>query len=249
MKNESYTTKELVTIHRVLQPFEGSNIGLMQRLLTGRENGIKVDFTRLPLTTKQLAEARLGRLDLGVNGIIGTDDQTYLRSVYVNTSTAVLPNPSVNDVKLDRNCSLIYGLTPETKIEAGNLLITQDQYDASTGFRLTAEQVNELRNNSYALPNVRRDFWEEQLEGDVELTEDYILDVEKRTGYNFDESAMGLWLSSNKGMRLLCVSNVGDGGRSGAYGRDVLASGRLVGYVAEPQLVAKKTGIPLEKLV
>ncbi len=247
MANDQYATKELkvVTNLRVLQPFEGSNHRVMKRLLTGKdEKGVKVDFTRLPLSPKQLVQARLGRLE-GANEA----DQQYLRGVYVDTSTAVLPNPSGDDVKFDPEHPLVYCLAPETKLNPYNLDITQEQYDSSTGFRLTAEQANELRNKPYALPKVRRDFLEAQLEGDTKLTDDYIADVEKSLGMKFD-NVMGLWLPQNKGLRLLCVGRIGDL-RSGAlgYGNLDFNIGCLVGYVAEPQSVAKKLGVSLDALL
>ncbi len=244
MKNESYATIQFQRAARVLQPFEGANNQVMQRLLSGKEDGIKVDFTRLPITTKQLAQARLGSLE-GTNEA----DQKYFRSVYVDTSTAVLPNPRDDDVKFDREYSLVYSLTPKIKLVGGNLRITRAQYDSSTGFHLNKSDANELRDNPYALPNIRRAFWEDQLEGDTQLTKDYIIYVEKKTGMKF-ENIMGLRLPQSKGLRLLNVDRVGDS-KSDANSRCDLdcTFGRLVGYVAEPQLVAKKTGIPLEKLV
>ena len=247
--DQNYATRQLQVVRelRVFQPFEGSNAAkLMQRLLTGKdERGTKVDFTRLPMTAKQLAQTRLGRLE-GANEA----DQNYLRGVYVTTSTAVLPNPRGDDVKLDRDCPLVYRFTPKTELDPRNLAITQDQYELNTGFKLTVKQANELRSNSYVLPKVRRAFWEDQFEGDVQLTRDYIADVEQTTGLKFDENAMGLWLPRSKGMRLLGVDRVDDDYWSGASGGSGLDSdGRLVGYVAEPQLVAQKMGVSLDSLV
>lgn len=247
MANEGYATRQLQVVRdiRVFQPFEGANHTVMQRLLTGRDkDGNKVDFTRLPITLKQLVEGRLGRLDGATEA-----DKKYLTDNYINTAVAVLPEPKGDSVKFSPEHSLIYGLTPETILNPFNLNFEQEVFDSAEGFILTAEKANKLRNNAYSLPNVRRAFWEAGLDGNVQLTKDYITDVEKSTGYKFDESAMGLWLPRSKGMRLLAVGSFGGNGRSGALGSLVDYDGRLVGYVAEPQVVAKKMGVSLEKLL
>ena len=237
---------QIVTSVRRFQPFEGSNAKLMNRLLTGRdlESGIRVDVTRLPISPKQLMEARLGRIE-------SDSDTAYLRSRYVNTSTAVISDPDSDAVVISPDNFLIYKLTPETRLVNSNLPITPTQYAQSQGFRLTADQVRTLRDNAYNLPKLRRQFWEEcAAEGDTKLAVDYIGDVERTTGLNFNENAMGLYVPSSKGLRLLGVNSVDGNNRSNANGYDDLGDdyGRLVGVAAEPQFVAQKMGISLEEL-
>ena len=226
--------------------FEGSNHVQMYKLITGREYGapIRTDHTRLPISPKRFMQTRLGRVE--------TANAEKHRSFYAHTSTAVIPDPESDAVRFSPENQLIYRLNKNTELEGRNLPITSEQYYKSDGFTLTPEQANALRNNPYDQPILRRHFWEESVaEGDVQLTKDYIDNVEKRTGYKFEKNAMGIFLPSTKGVRLLYVWGVDDYVRSGAIGDDDLGSddGRLVGEVAEPQVVAKKIGVSLDNLL
>ena len=245
MTEPNYATVELKTNVRKYQLFEGPNYIQMQRLLTGRDPNTRrrIDVPRLPISVKVLGMERLGRIN-------SPDDTFYLRNNYVDTSAAVIPNPEGNEVKLVNEHPLIYTLTPKTKLVGSNLPVTVEQYEEIKGRELTREQANALRNDIYALPNLRRQIWEEDFfEGDVELTNDYIADVEETTGRKFERDVMGLYLPLNKGLRSWCVGWLSL--RSDAGGNLNLgnASGRLVGVAAEPQLVAQKMGISLDELI
>ena len=230
--------------------FQGAIYKTIQRLITGKnEDGIKLDLPRLPMSTKQLVEGRLGKLRKLTYATKA--DMSFLGFNFLDTCTAVLPNPNGNDVKFEHEHPLIYTLNPKTKLNSSYTLdITQEQYDSSKGFKLTAEQVNELKNNPYALPKVRRAFWEYQFEGDIQLTKDYITDVVRNLEMGFDYS-MGLYLPLSKGLRLFSVCNVDSNHKSNAVSNGNLDynSNCLVGVLTDPELVAEKTGIPLEELV
>jgi len=240
MTQPQFKTRQLqvVTDLRVFAPFYGANPKVMQRLLTGEQDGQKVDFPRLPITVSQAEQVRLGRL--GEDG-----DRKELRNTYVDTATLVLPNPESDAVMTVPEHPLVYLLSGNTQLEGRNLPITKDMYEASRelecSFEFTPEQANALRNKPYSEPKLRRAAWESWNGGDTELTDAYVADIERSIGYKFDESAMGIWIPQSKGGRLLYVNWV-DGDRSDAYGIIDLGNGngRLLGVAAEPQDVSKK---------
>ena len=131
MSKTQFATKRLQIDVKVYKSFIGKNHKLMQRLLSGRENNVQLDTPRLPISPKQLMEVRLG-----ISGKEG--DQTYLRKHFVDTNTAVLSNPSGEEVKYSPKHPLIYGLNEKTKLVDGILPITQDQYEISKGFVLNS---------------------------------------------------------------------------------------------------------------
>ncbi|MEK6955345.1 MAG: hypothetical protein AABW52_01670 [Nanoarchaeota archaeon] len=116
---------------KVFRTFEGPNHVQMYRLITGREYGasIRTDHTRLPISPKRFMETRLGRVE--------TADAEKHRSFYVDTSTAVIPDPDSDAVKFSSENPLIYKLNPNTELKNRNLSISRDQYSESMGFVLT----------------------------------------------------------------------------------------------------------------
>ena len=240
MAESQFETRQLqvVTDLRVFAPFYGAPYKVMQRLLTGEQDGQKVDFTRLPINVSKLEQVRLGRL--------GTEaDKQELRKTYVHTATLILPDPKSNALMTVPEHPLVYLLSGNTRLEDGKLPITRDMYEASRklpySFEFSAEQVNALGNRPYDLPKVRRAAWESWNCGDTELTDAYIIDVEKSIGYKFKD-AMGRFISESKGGRLLCVGVVdGDSGSDAGGDFSINSDGsKLFGEVAEPQDVARK---------
>ena len=247
MTESQFATRDLeITINknlRIFAPFYSVNFNykVMQRLLTGEENKQKVDFPRLPITISKLEQVRLGRL--GEEG----DRKELRKTTYVHTATLILPDPNSDAVMTVPEHPLIYLLSGYIQLENRQKLpITEDMYEASRelegSFEFTAEQANGLRNNLYSQPKIRRQAWESWNKGDTELTDAYVADVEKSRGYKFDESAMGIWLSNNKGGRLLRVDRVDIMNGSNAVGDSDMHDNycHLFGEVAEPQDVARK---------
>ncbi|MFA4887075.1 MAG: hypothetical protein WC595_02600 [Candidatus Nanoarchaeia archaeon] len=243
MAQNQFQTVNFVIPVRRFKPFEGANHKRMPELLTGKDaNGMQVDIPREIISPKQLMEARLGR--------IGTEsDQTYLRTNYVNTNVAVLPDPNGDAVKLVPRHSLIYGLNPTSELEDYNLPITKDQFEAAEGFVLQPELANTLRKDPYAVSNRRTAVWEFLAEGDTSLRKAYEEDVTKTLEMPF-EKVMCVYVPLNKGMRLLGVD---DNYGSDASGYDNLdsSSGRLVGVAPEAQGAQKNGAVTpnLEQLI
>ncbi len=230
------TQYEMVMIHvRRFQPFYGANYKMMQGLLTGKDkDGNPVDVTRSPISPKRLMELRLG--------YVGSEaDKIEFRNNYVDTSLAVLPDPNSDEVIFSNRPPLIYQLNEDTRLVGGNLEFDGDVYAEAkkSGFTINASDANTLRNNTYALPKLRREAWEFFAEGDTEITEAYAADVTKTTRLEFDK-VMGLYLPRSKGLRLLYVWRLG--GRSNANGDGSLAddNGRLVGEA--PEALVRKNG-------
>lgn len=232
---------EVVPMVRKYKPFEGQNYKQIQRLLNLNRNNLTEkldpnDVARLIISPKQLMIACLGRIG-------SPKDTKYLISNYVDTSTAVLSDPSGDEVKYSKEHPFTFSLTPETELNNDdNLPLTQKEYDLSEGFTLSREQANALRNNIYAVPKVRREAWNSFADGDEKLVDDYINFVEQTTGYKFEKSAMGLYIPSSKGLRLLFIRGVVGFGKSDAFGDGRLGedNGRLVGVATESQLVGQK---------
>src|SRR3989338_8947176 len=132
MIEQQYATVEINIKVRKYQPFEGPNYIQMQRLLTGRDPNTerRIDVPRLPISVKILGIGRLGRIESEI-------DTKYLRKYYMGTSTAVIPNPEGNEVKLVNEHPLIYTLTPETRLVDYNLPVTVEQYKRIKGRELT----------------------------------------------------------------------------------------------------------------
>src|SRR3989344_6288368 len=176
------TTTVIVTKtidERVYKPFYGRTIDFMQRLLTGKENGVRVDHTRFLISPKNLARARLGMIN-------SEPDTKYLNSVYVDTSTAVIKDSKTGRIKYSPNNILIYTLNPETRLVKGKgrLIVTPEQYTQSEGFELTKEQAERFIEDPFSQKSLRGRVWEECfMEGNTQLTIDYIKHVETLTGY------------------------------------------------------------------
>lgn len=181
---------------RKYKPFEGQNIVQMQRLITGidQETGEPVDVPRILLTAYKL-------LNLRVEGMPG--DREYLRSRYVHVDVSLTLEPQGDEIKFTIDDPQIKTLTADTKLEEGVLPTTQEHYESQDGFILTGSEVQEFRNNPYALPKKRREFWEFLAEGDTALAKKYEKDVTKSLGLSYD-NIMGIWLPDIKGKRLLC---------------------------------------------
>ena len=215
---------------RKYQPFEGANTAQMQRLLTGKDQqtGEQVDVPRELISPKQLMKVRLEGSDA---------DKEYLRGVYVDVNLAVIPNPSGGEVKYVHAHPAIQELNANSRLQRGALPVVQSQYDDHEGFVLTGDEVQAFRSNNYTLPDRRRAFWEFAAEGDLDLAKAYEEDICASTGYDFNQ-AMGMWLSSTKGLRLLCVGSVDGYYRSYAYGNYILGDyiGLLVGVAPEARV-------------
>ena len=246
MAQNQFQTVNFVIPVRRFKPFEGANHNRMPELLTGKDaSGMQVDVPRELISPKMLMEARLGRT--------GTQaDQAYLRSVYVDTNVAVLPDPKSDAVKLVPKHSLTYGLNPKSELKDYNLPITKDQFEAAEGFVLQPEAANALRKDPYAVSNRRTAVWEFLAEGDTPLRTAYQEDVTKTLEMPF-EKVMGVYVPSNKGMRLLSVGSVVVSVRSYAVGDIDLgySVGRLVGVAPEAQGAQKNGAVTpsLEQLI
>jgi len=209
---------------RKYQDFYGSNKASMQRLITGQDkDGNQIDVPRELITPNQLITVRL-------HGKAG--DKKEYRGKYVDTDLAVIPNPSGDEIKFVHRHPLVRTLNKDTKLANGAMPITQDHYDDNDGFVLTGDQAKQLRENPYALPDIRRDCWKFAL-GDEDLMKDYEADICDSLSLDFNE-VMGLYVPSTAGLRLLCVGSVGDFDRSFADGDDYLGGfGRLVGVARD----------------
>ena len=143
MVKQTFLTRPVIVTktidERVYKHFEGRNVDLIQRLVTGKENGVKVDHTRLLISPKDLAIAILGRIN-------SKYDTEYLNGVYVDTSTAVIKDSETGRVKFSSGNPLIYTLNTKTELESGKLIITPEQYAQAEGFELTKEQAELFRN-------------------------------------------------------------------------------------------------------
>lgn len=227
-----------------LRSFYGRNIDQMPLLLSGKdESGKVVDVPRDPITPKQLLYMRVHYMRVhGAN----EHDRDLLRDNYVDTACAVITDSDgsgevvvglYNDAVVRE---LINSLNPETEsaLQRGSLPVSADYYQAvrKNGFVIASSVANSLRNNAYSEKKVREAFWDYVAEGDARLVMDNLALVQKRKGEDMkDRMGLGLWLSSNPGLRLLCVGSVDDDS-SYAYGD---YSGRLVG-VASEALVARE---------
>ena len=233
MTQGQFETVQFVSPVRRFMPFEGANHKRMRDLLTGKDSktGAQVDVPRQLITPKTLMEARLGKI--GAEG-----DKAYLRSVYVDTRFAVLPDPESDAVKIVPNDALVYTLNAESELVNYNLPISKDHYEAQEGFEFNVGDANTLRGNVYAVPNVREAFWEFAAEGDISLKTDYQNDITPTLNNPFAQ-VMGIYLLRSKGLRLLSVGSVGDRSYAGGIVSLDYGGGRLVGVAPEAQVAQK----------
>ena len=235
MSNLQFQEPAFTNVPLRLKSFYGRNIDQIPLLLSGKnEAGETVDIKRVVITPKQVLSDRIN----GTNEI----DMKLLRDNYVDTGAAVIVDPNGSGeaiIGLYSNPAvkeLVHSLDSKTNLVKGSLQISNDQYQAirKDAYVISADAANSLRNDGYNENKVREGFWEYIAEGDAKLVKDTLKLVQDTKKGNFD-NRMGLYLSSNEGLWLLCVGAVGDD-NSSAFGYYSLngSYGRLVGVAAEP---------------
>lgn len=218
-----------------LRSFYGRNIDQIPLLLSGKNaEGEVVDIKRVPVTVKQVLYDR-------VHGE-HEHDRTLLRDNYIDTGVAVITDPDGSGEVVVGLYSdpavkeLVHSLNPESPLKSGSLPVISDQYQAvkKEALVLSSDVANALRSNAYSQQKEREGFWDYVAEGDAGLVRDNLALVQEANGGDMSDR-MGLWVSSNPGMRLVCVGSVGSNYSYalGDYNLDYLY-GRLVGVAAEP---------------
>ena len=224
----------MVDVPRRFRSFYGRNIDQMLLLLSGEdEAGDVVDVPRVPMTLKQLLYERVH----GEN----VHDRKLLQDNYVDTACAVISGDSSGEVLVGLYSDplvkeLIHGLNPGSRLQGGSLLVGADAYQEikENAFVIPSDAVSNLRSSPFDEQVVREGFWNYIAEGDAELVRDHLSLVQERRGGSM-KNRMGLWVSPNPGLRLLCARSVGGYYGGGvAYGLHLgyYDGGRLVGVVA-----------------
>jgi len=217
-----------------LRSFYGRNVEQMQRLLEGKdENGKVVDIPRTPITVKQLLYERVsGKYE---------HDRTLLRDNYVNAADVIVVDPegsgeTIIGLYTDPAVKeLVHSLCSINQLVAGSLPVSTDQYQEikKQAFVFAPNVANELRRDPYSQQEFREEFWNYVAEGDTDLVRANLSLVQEVNGGSMKDR-MGLYLSSNSGLRLVCVGSVGGISDADGYRGLGLSDGPLVGVAAEP---------------
>lgn len=222
---------------------EGREIYQMPRLLSGKnEKGVPVDVPRTPITVKRLLHER----------VHGTheNDRNLLRNNYVHTGVAVIGNPNCSGeviVGLYADPTvreLVHSLNPKSPLIRGSLRVNTEQYQAvkKGALVLSPDIANALSENAYSEQKAREEFWEYVAERDATLVRDTLALVQEFKGGSM-KNRMGLYLTSDPGLRIVCVGPVGH--FSDAFGSIGVGNGGSLGGIvgvagAGDAVVAKK---------
>lgn len=199
MPNTDFTENVQMTAPiKVLRRFQGRIIDVIPELL-------KSDGGRTPLDFTGLIDRRLE----------DTADAEVLRNDYVTTSSpffvredgSVLLVPYSNPVAK----GLVDGLNPQSELQGYSLIVSPETIEEieaeGDGMIISANNAQALRNNPYDKPKLREEVFEFQA-GSQEQATKYGNLVDKVTSTSI-KGNRGLWLPSNKGMRLFWVYSVG----------------------------------------
>ena len=194
-----------------LRYFRGKINHNLPLLLSGTdENGDIIDVKRTPMTLKQLLSER-------VNSIY-KHDRDLLRNNYTDVAFFEMGNPdNSGEIKYSLYSQplakrLFNSLSPESNIENGKLVITPDQYHAiprKDSLIIPVNVANDLRENIYGHPDIRRKIWVYGAEGNESLVDGNLDFVHQIAGGDFS-NRMGIYPSSYPGLGSWYVCRVDD---------------------------------------
>jgi len=218
-----------------LKYFRGRINHNMPLLLGGTdEEGKVIDVRRTPMTSAQLLDER-------VNGA-NVHDRDLLRDNYTDVAFAEIVDPDGSgEIKYALYSQplvreLFDSFNPKSKISRNGLVITQDQYHEipkEDCFIVSPDVANDLRENGYRHPDIRKEVWIYSAEGNKGLVDGSLELVQQRISGDIS-NRMGISPSSYPGLRYWCVGGFGGGYGSVADDWNDLGygDGCLVGVVA-----------------
>ena len=196
--------------------FYGREIFQLPLLLSGRdkegENSRVIDVPRTPITPQQLLYERLHCKN--------ENDKNMLRANYVHTAYPVIADPEGSGAVVIGSYSepvvreIVNSLSPKSKTSQYSIVVSNEQYEAvkscSEKIFIPPDIANNLRKDRYSEQKTRLMFWGFITESDTKLLDGIMADVAAEKHGDLT-NLMGLSLSQQKGLRLLCISAVING--------------------------------------